>query len=132
GLHVRLLLVVYVDNYECITGADHITVLSLCNGADCVLDCGIGKYIRPDPAERSTILGGTSVLRVLFGEIRKIPTGLHLSQNVLCFGASRVQCFLIDFSIGSRQWFLDNDLPHVHLLGHAVFLTMLIVIAREI
>src|SRR5207249_2083432 len=57
---------------------------------------------------------------------------LYLLEYILSFRARSIHCFLVNFSVGSGEWRLDQNVSDIHLLGNAMLVPVLIVIALKV
>src|SRR5205823_4583026 len=116
--------IVHVNDVETIAALNQIAGSTLGER-----ECSLLKFwdspSLPDPAQRAALLCAARIFGIFLGEVGEISTSFDLLQNVFSFSARGVERLGINFSVRTRERRLDQNMPHVHLLGHAVLLAML-------
>src|SRR5205085_7978550 len=72
------------------------------------------------------------IFGIFLRELREISAGLYLFKDIFRFLAGVFRALGIHFSIGGREWRLDQNVADVHLLGNTELVAMLIVVSLQV
>src|SRR3954451_23836502 len=130
-LRVRVLLVIQTDNVKTVAALYEIADLALGKRKSDFLEFRNG-LAAADPVQGSALLRTTGIFRILLRDLFEVRPALHLLQQV--FGTALCFCraFLVNLAVRSRKRCLDQDMADLYLLGHAVLITMLIVVGSQV
>ncbi len=129
-LQVRFLLVVRVDDVEA-EGAAHQTAgLALLQRERGLIELRNGLPVL-DPAQRAAVVLAAGIVGILLGQVGEIAARIDLLQDRLGLRLGVGNRFFVHLAV-HRFRRLDQDVPRHHLVGHAVFFAVLVVVVLQL